>query len=181
MSASITPSTQFLAGQFVISAGSVLFRHSQSNTLEVCLLYNTTKREWLLPKGRKDRGEAIEMTAVRETFEETGYACELWPQRMATRAPIPGVNCKDFVDMGDDLIEPIAITVRDLGEKGLKVIWWYITLAEEGEKVQGTQTESETFDSTFVDAASAVERLSFQGDRDVVKQALDIVNAGDSL
>lgn len=178
MALSRTDSTQFLTGNFVIAAGSVLFRQSQTNTLEVCLLYNTTKKEWLLPKGRKDRGEAIEVAAVRETFEETGYACELWPQRMATRAPVPGVNHKDVRMVGDDLVEPFAITVRDLGENGVKLISWFITLAKEGEKVHGTQTESETFDSIFVDAANAIERLTFQGDRDVVKQALNIVNAG---
>ncbi|KAF9463210.1 NUDIX hydrolase domain-like protein [Collybia nuda] len=170
--------TQLLAGKFVVAAGSVLFRRSKTNALEICLVYDTTKKQWILPKGRKDRGEAIEEAAVRETFEETGYTCKLWPQRMVTRATVAGVNAPDVATVGDNLIEPFAITIRDLKEDGIKVISWFITLVNEEEgKAHGTQTESETFDSVFVEAGDAVERLTFQGDREVAQQALDIVNA----
>jgi len=52
-----TPYTakQYLAGDFVVSAGSVLFRDHLPSNLEICLIYNTTNQ---LPKGRKDRGGA---------------------------------------------------------------------------------------------------------------------------
>ncbi|PPQ82495.1 hypothetical protein CVT24_005899, partial [Panaeolus cyanescens] len=61
--------------------------HTNPN-LQICILRHLTKPNvFILPKGRKDRGEPIERTAIRETYEETGYKCRLWPLRMATRAP----------------------------------------------------------------------------------------------
>lgn len=184
-----TPYTvkQYLAGDFVVSAGSVLFRDHLKNTpsnLQICLIYNTTTKSYQLPKGRKDRGESIEQAAVRETFEETGYECELWPQRMLTRALVPGQNIHDVVQEGDGLVEPIAVTVRDYGEgkgKGTKIIWWYITkVIDDGMQVEGTLLDYETFESVWVDAGSAAERLTLEKEREVVQQALEIVLAKNS-
>lgn len=175
MSASTYPTSQFLAGNFIISAGSVLFRHN-SNALEICILHHTTKDEWLLPKGRKDRGETIEAAAIRETYEETGYPCRLWPQTIPTRAPAPGINNIHTVEAVEGSVEPIAITIRDLGNSGIKIIWWFITKVEEGaQPVQDSQMEGENFRSVFMDAKVAAGYLTFANDRDVVNQALKIV------
>ncbi|KAG6806969.1 hypothetical protein H0H92_009331 [Tricholoma furcatifolium] len=175
------PTTQYLADDFVISAGSVLFRKSQSHDLEICLIHNTPRNEWLLPKGRKDRGESIEVAAVRETFEETGYPCALWPLRMPTRATIPGENSKDdVVRVGDNLVEPIAVSIRDLGKDGAKIIWWYITIVT-GEKVAGTQAEYEAYEPQFLEASVAIERLTFQNDREIVQKAFDLASSSLSL
>lgn len=191
MATSQYPTQQFLAGNFVLSAGSILFRrtpHSHTSepvscdrdsatNYEICILYHLTKDEWLLPKGRKDRGETLEKAAVRETYEETGYPCHLWPQRMPTRAPAPGVFDIHHVETVDDITEPLAMTIRDLGHGKTKVIFWYISLAEEGaEKVPGSQMENENFASYFLDPDTALKRLTFQNDRDVVQQAIDIVH-----
>ncbi|KDR77939.1 hypothetical protein GALMADRAFT_244905 [Galerina marginata CBS 339.88] len=177
MSVSRYPTQQYLAGRFVISAGSVLFRHNlTTKTLEVCILHHRTTDEWLLPKGRKDQGETIEQAAMRETYEETGYPCNLWPLRIPTRAPAPGVNNVHAVQVVEGLVEPIAVTVRNIGDARVKIIFWYISTVEDGvEKVEGSQMENENFESTFFEARDAVERLTFQGDRDVVNQAIDIV------
>lgn len=171
------PTSQYLAGNFITSAGSVLFRHNPlSSALEVCILHQTIKDEWLLPKGRKDRGETIEAAAIRETYEETGYPCRLWPQTIPTRAPPAGVNNIHTVEAVEGSVEPIAVTIRDLGNSGIKIIWWYIAKVEEAaQRVEGSQMEGETFESVFVDAKLAVGRLTFASDRDVVKQALEIV------
>ncbi|KAF8069184.1 NUDIX hydrolase domain-like protein [Lyophyllum atratum] len=180
MAAPRYPSTQYLPGEFVISAGSILFRKTQvDGGLQICLVHSMDRDEWLLPKGRKDRGESLAAAAVRETFEETGYPCALWPQRMPTRAPLPGVN--DYADVaaiGDDLIEPVAVTVRDLGEKGAKIIWWYITLVTGEERVEGTLAEYEVFESHFLEPGAAIERLTFQKDRELVRKVWDIVSGG---
>ncbi|KAF8200128.1 hypothetical protein BJ912DRAFT_948032 [Pholiota molesta] len=148
---------QYLSGNFIISAGSILFRkrpsaEPDSSALEICILHHLTEDEWLLPKGRKDRGETIEQAAIRETYEETGYPCHLWPQLV------------------DDITEPVAVTIRDLGEGRAKLIFWYIALAEDGaEKVAGSQMENENFESAFLDIPT---------DREVVQQAVDIVKGG---
>lgn len=171
------PTFQYLSGKFIISAGSVLFRQNpSSSTLEICILHHTIRDEWLLPKGRKDRGETIEAAAIRETYEETGYPCRLWPQTIPTRAPPAGVNNIHTVEAVEGSVEPIAVTIRDLGNSGIKIIWWYMAKVEEGaEKVEGSQMEGEHYESVFLDAKLAVGRLTFTSDRDVVKQALEIV------
>jgi 8-oxo-dGTP pyrophosphatase MutT (NUDIX family) len=181
MSASKFPTKQYRNKDFVVSAGSTLFRYSTTGDLEICIIYDTTRDQWFLPKGRKDKGESIEAAAVRETFEETGYECELWPQRMWTRAPDPGVNDVDGkAEEVDGLAEPIMVTVREYdegrGPQGLeaKFIWWYITLAQ-GEKILGTQGEHERHESRFMGVGEAVELLKFQVDKDVVEWAQKIV------
>ena len=180
MAAPRYPTNQYLAGSFVVSAGSILFRIKQpTKQLEICILHQLTRDEWLLPKGRKDRGEAIEEAALRETYEETGYRCSLWPQRMATRAPAPGVNNVHRSEVAEGLVEPMAVTIRDLREGKIKMIFWFIALVENGvEKVEGSQMENENFDSIFFDAKAAIERLTFQSDREVAQKAFDIVEAG---
>ncbi|KAG5641541.1 hypothetical protein DXG03_004800 [Asterophora parasitica] len=184
MAAPRYPTQQYLPGEFVISAGSVLFHKTPEGGHEICIVHSTAfgLDEWLLPKGRKDRGESIEAAAVRETFEETGYPCALWPQRLATRAPVPGVSeSADVAVIGDGIVEPLAVTVRDLGEKGAKIIWWYITLTTGEARVEGTQAEYEEFAPCFLEASVAAERLTFQKDREIVQRAWDIVSGKEKL
>ncbi|KAJ7052594.1 NUDIX hydrolase domain-like protein [Mycena amicta] len=175
MAASAYPSTQYSSSKFVVSAGCVLFRKQAD--LEICILHDRKTDEWLLPKGRKDCGESTADAAVRETFEETGYPCELLPCRMATRAPPAGVNGVDKVEVVD-CTEPFSVIIRDQGERGIKIVWWYIGRATGAEKVLGTQTAWEEFDSHFVEAERACRSLKFQTDIDTARQALQIVRDG---
>ena len=56
----------FHATDFVLGAGVVIIQPSTSKIVLV-----TDKRErWFLPKGRKDKGESLEQTALREAYEE---------------------------------------------------------------------------------------------------------------
>jgi len=179
MAASLYPSTQYFSDKFVVSAGCVLFRKNGVGALEICVLHERNTDEWLLPKGRKDCSEDLAAAAVRETFEETGYPCALLPCRMPTRAPIPGTNGPDTVALVDGATEPFALTVREQGERGVKLVWWFLGRCEPGAKqVDGTQTAWEAFDAVWVPADEAAPRLTFAGDRDTVKEALRIVRDG---
>lgn len=183
MAASNFTSNNYLSQNFVVSAGSVLFRSEpnaaklQGHNWQICLIYYSKKDEWLLPKGRKDCGETIEAAAVRETFEETGYACKLLPCTIPTRAPPPGTGGPDVVLSINNATEPIAVTVRQLGDKGSKLIFWYIckVLDPGAEKIEGTQMESENFESHFLDAEEAIQRLTFEADREIGRAAYAIV------
>ena len=54
------------ATDFLLGAGVVII---QPSTAKVVLV--TDKRErWFLPKGKKDKGESLEQTALREAYEE---------------------------------------------------------------------------------------------------------------
>jgi 8-oxo-dGTP pyrophosphatase MutT (NUDIX family) len=63
----------------VRAAGGIVCRIRPDKEIEV-LLVGGTHREpdhWSFPKGRQDPGEPIEMTALREVREETGFDVEL--------------------------------------------------------------------------------------------------------
>ena len=61
-----------------IASGTVLYRRSATGEIEVLLVHpagNYNRRApWGIPKGAPDPGEELEVTARRETLEETGVA-----------------------------------------------------------------------------------------------------------
>ena len=67
MAAATTPTEVLMSDEFVICAGCVLLRRTPS--LQVCILYHPKEDRYILPKGRKDRDEDIQETALRETYE----------------------------------------------------------------------------------------------------------------
>ncbi|KAF8623586.1 hypothetical protein AX15_006352 [Amanita polypyramis BW_CC] len=114
-----------------------------------------------LGDSRKDRGESLEVAAVRETFEETGYQCELLPCRMPTH----------------DAVEAFAMSMRPLKGNVVKFISWYLTKLKAGSegKVDGIQTPWENYESAFIEANAAVERLDFPDDVQVAQKAIRLV------
>jgi 8-oxo-dGTP pyrophosphatase MutT (NUDIX family) len=183
MAAPRHPTLHLFSPEYVICAGTVLFRFPNASMLEpeplpqVCLIRHSKKLEYLLPKGRKDIGEEIPHTAVRETFEETGYPCALLPVPLHTRAPSSGEDVKDSLQgkLIPACTEPFAMTIRQVAERNYKLIWWFVSEVV-GEKQEGTQTPSEKyFSSVWFDAEKALEKLTFDVDRDVVRQAITLV------
>ncbi|KAF8510100.1 NUDIX hydrolase domain-like protein [Gautieria morchelliformis] len=180
MASSGLPTTQLFSPNFVLTAGAVLFRRSPAHGLQVCILHQLTKDHWLLPKGRKDRGESIEAAALRETFEETGYPCRfISGLRMWTRAPPAGSDVKDVVALATNSTEPFAVTMRTVRPGNMKFTFWYIAEPTGTPKQEGTQTQSESFASEFFDVEIALRRLTFASDREVVEKALSIVTSSD--
>ncbi|TFK30032.1 hypothetical protein FA15DRAFT_194021 [Coprinopsis marcescibilis] len=165
---------------FVLSAGSVLFRtHPETHQLQVCLVYNRKNGYWILPKGRKDQGEPMHITAVRETYEETGYPCVLHPCNMPTRSPPPGVELHPSAVLeAENICEPFAMTVRELKCGSLKTIWWFITWLKDNnaEKVVGTQMSSEqSYESSFRDIEAALQIMDATAFQEVLAKAVEIV------
>lgn len=72
MSSPTVPSSLFYAHDLQLGAGVVII---QPSTNSVILLYSRKKERWFLPKGRKDVGESLEQTAVREGYEEVRSNC----------------------------------------------------------------------------------------------------------
>ena len=60
------PDSVFHAADFVLGAGVVIIQPSTSKIVLVTDKHN----RWFLPKGRKDKGESLEQTALREAYEE---------------------------------------------------------------------------------------------------------------
>ena len=94
---------------------------------------------------------------------------------MPTRAPAPGVDNVFRREIVEDLVEPIGVTIRHLSRR-VKLIFWFIAKVEDGvDKVDGTQMATENFDSIFLGAKEAADRLTFESDREIVRRALDLV------
>ena len=188
MAESKWPITQLSADQFVNSAGSVLFVPPTSGKpLRVCLLYHVDKDEYLLPKGRQDLGESLLQAAMRETFEETGFACEVLPVDMDTRSPVPGSNTKDVPHFVRGCTEPFTVSLRHVSSTNIKFIWWFLSRTPESGAVwtDGTQTPNENFKSALFEVdvdvgdeaalEAATAGPTYANDRDILKMALRLV------
>ncbi|KAF4588740.1 hypothetical protein EYR40_010294 [Pleurotus pulmonarius] len=67
------------SGDFMLGAGMVIF---QRTTWKIVICYDTQKHFHFLPRGRKDLGETIDRTALREGWEEVS-----WIHRFLETAP----------------------------------------------------------------------------------------------
>ncbi len=61
----------------VRAAGGVVLRKTQKGSLRILVAHRPRYDDWSLPKGKADKGETSEQTAVREVLEETGYNCRV--------------------------------------------------------------------------------------------------------
>lgn len=197
MTTSPFPTSIYTSAQFVESAGAILFRFSIPR--QICLLYLVDRDEYVLAKGRRNCGESIRETAVREVTEETGYACRLVPVNMSTRAPPPtplppsstgasGIEkAEEELEELEDVprtfcgvIEPFSLQIRQLGERDVKIIWWYIAVVDENEPDHDDYKrlkKEQKFRVGFYGYEEALEKLTFQADRDVAKNAIEIFEA----
>jgi hypothetical protein len=66
---------------------------------------------------------------------------------------------------------------EDAGNGGVKLIWWFAAVCTGGDKVDGTQTAVESFESAFFGVDEAMRRSTFQTDRDVIARAVELVRA----
>lgn len=161
------------SNQFVLSAGSVLIHKSDK---KICLIRHLAgKEEWLLPKGRKDINETLQACALRETYEETGYACSLMPLSMETRAtPSGNEHFHDVARKIGGINEPFMISLRKIGGSTLnqKIIFWYVSQVDEDKPRElNTQMENEDFEAKLLSLDEAIKVLSFDEDKLLVQQA----------
>ena len=170
MAQSAFSTMQYTADAFVESAGAVLF---DGPSRKVCLIHHLTKDEWYLPKGRRNVGENREAAALREVEEETGYKCRLFPVTIITRAPPPDETTHFPYVPGtyNYACEPFMVTHRILKDGALKIISWYIAAIDtDRDPVDG---EAE-FNARLFETDKAMDRLTYQTDRDVLQRAIDI-------
>jgi 8-oxo-(d)GTP phosphatase len=63
----------------ILSAGAVVWRHT-ADGIEVLLVHRSKYDDWSLPKGKREPGEHVLLTAVREVEEETSVRAVLGPR-----------------------------------------------------------------------------------------------------
>ncbi|KAG6810037.1 hypothetical protein H0H92_013627 [Tricholoma furcatifolium] len=119
------PHSGWAAENFMLGAGMVII---QPSTEKIVLVRDGD--HWFLPRGRKDIGESLETTALREAYEESGYRVEFLPLYIPTRAPPPPSNRAARWEMNT---EPVYTTVThwSAGQgnrqlPGEYITFWYV-------------------------------------------------------
>jgi len=85
------------------------------------------------------------------------------------------LDVEDTPRLFEKATEPFMRTIRQLsGEKDTKIISWYIAALDEDFKGQA-MGEKEKFGVEFFTYDAALTKLTFEGDRDIMKKAIEIV------
>ncbi|KAI8948071.1 NUDIX domain-containing protein [Xylaria longipes] len=169
-------STLYPSDLFVEACGAIVLDMAATPHKKVCLLNLTRTGEWVLPKGRRNCHETRQEAARREVREESGYDIALLPLTLPTRAPSAAEphDVKDVPRVYDGVVEPFMLDVRDLGKKGVKLVWWFVAELDQygpGGKGQG----EDQFRADWLDVRDALQRLTFQRDREVLLRAVELV------
>src|SRR5215217_6313084 len=137
-----------------VSAGGVAFRWRDSEP-EVAIVSVKPKLRWQLPKGIVDPGESPEVTAVREVKEEGGVETE----RLG-------------------LIETIEYWYRSVKNgkpvRFHKFVHFYLVEYKSGDVLNH---DHEVEESRWVSIDEAVGMLAFEGEREVVEKAREMIEA----
>jgi 8-oxo-dGTP diphosphatase len=59
------------------AAGGVVWRPGPDGSIEVAVIHRPRRRDWSLPKGKRERDETLLECAIREVREETGLGCDV--------------------------------------------------------------------------------------------------------
>lgn len=148
--------------RFVISCGTITV---DANQRKVLLIHWTKNNTCLFPKGRKDVDEDLASTALRETFEETGYRVTLRPSELPTLQTSEHASHEQHT-------EAFAVQQRTVGNK-LKIIFWYLAEADSTKEPENKlREEDQEFDNEWVSYDDAEKTLTFDDDKDLCKRAL---------
>jgi len=188
-----TDQSLHLAGSFLVSAGCVLLKgplpppsaftaslgSSSSpakvnlNDIKVIVLRNHrvkpgTLPTYVLPKGRAEPREPLFETAVRETTEETGYPCSLYPLPVPSSQPNVNAHANN---------EPLAIQMRRIvGTGQLKLIYFFA--AHTTAREPGPRSEEDLdYDVLELGIEEAVGTISFDHDKEMVRLVKSLLEA----
>ncbi|KAF7288134.1 Nudix hydrolase domain-containing protein [Mycena chlorophos] len=143
------PDSVFADQNFLLGAGMVVI---QESTHRIVMCYERERKYWFLPKGRKDIGQTLEETALREAYEESGYRVE--PRLLYTNTLAPGPP-NDPQAYREPNWEPIMMTTiasparksRRTGElrpASVYLISWYVgAIAADAVREEGTMMPDE--------------------------------------
>ena len=125
----------------VVAAGAVVTRHGS----EVLLVHRPRYDDWSFPKGKRDRGEHVLATAVREVAEETGLHVRLGPPLDRQRYAVAGSR--------------------------MKTVHYWVARVVGDDDVSGYQPNDEIDQVAWVPWDEAEALLTYPHDRDTLAQA----------
>lgn len=127
-----------------VAAGAVVFRKGVDGGREVLLVHRPKYDDWTFPKGKLDRGEPAAAAAVREVEEETGLRVRLFR----------GLPDQWYVVGGTE-----------------KVVHYWVGRVLGDSDVSGYQPNREIDAVAWVPVKKAVDRLTYERDRDLLDVA----------
>ncbi|KAF5375430.1 hypothetical protein D9615_007919 [Tricholomella constricta] len=167
------PNSGWASENFMFGAGMVII---QPSSHKIVVIYDTRDKYWFLPRGRKDMGESLEATAIREAYEESGYQAEFFPLYTPSHAPAPP-NDRSIYERPNT--EPFYITLTSWSpgrgnrkSGGEYLTSWYIgQIPEDAVHTRGTGMPNEqTYTSHLCTYEEAME-LVYSGQRNVLRYA----------
>ena len=126
----------------VRAAGGLVLRRTGKGNLKVLIAHRPQYDDWAFPKGKADKGESPEDTAVREVLEETGYKCRI--------------------------VAPLE-TTRHRINNGIKEVRWFAMRPLPSSP--GFKRNDEIDEIKWVSRKKAREILDYDNDRDLIKNA----------
>jgi 8-oxo-dGTP pyrophosphatase MutT (NUDIX family) len=136
------------AGGIVVKAGEML------------LLFKRTKNELMLPKGHVEPGESLEVAALRETREETGYR----NLRVGTNL---GTLHIEFEREGEWVVRDETYFVMELldGER------------DETQVYDDAEFDRQVYEQRWVPMEAAAEQLTFEPAKTFARRAAEEVRS----
>jgi 8-oxo-dGTP diphosphatase len=131
----------------VRAAGGIVHRRGEDGALQVLLVHRPRYDDWSLPKGKADRGERDEETALREVEEETGLRCVLGERAGETR-------------------------YRDSKGRDKVVHYWLMEPPAVGAGADGFVPNDEVDELRWCTMPEAAEQLSYSHDRKLLQKTL---------
>lgn len=125
--------------KLVRAAGGVIRRNGSRGPMRVAIVHRPGYDDWSFPKGKVDRGETLEETALREVEEETGLRCRL----------VAPLGCTAYAD-----------------HKGRDKVACYWLMDVVGGRLR---TGSEVDEVRWVTVDEAVDLLSYRRDRALLR------------
>lgn len=128
-----------------VSAGGVVWRRGKHERLEIVVCGRRSDRIWGLPKGTPDGDELIEQTALREVREETGLQVRLGEALGTIEYWFTSNGIRYHKQVHHWLMEPVGGDVSHHDHEFDEVRW--------------------------MPAAEAYERLTYEGEKNLVAEA----------
>ncbi|KAK1853549.1 nudix domain-containing protein [Colletotrichum chrysophilum] len=174
------PQRQFPSQHVLVSCGTVPI---DPVSRKIAVLRDIADNTVWLPKGRKEIGEDLLATALRETREETGLQVEALPLKVATRAtPDPKLQgtfpVGENADVTDGLenCEASSVCVYPCVFTGaLKIVFWFAARVDVEDVPRDVERVpwDENMRLEWVEAREAAGMMAFKADGEVVEKVLD--------